>query len=58
MLESGIIMKLINLKLLLLLFNWRFTINGQWNVVIRFDCAHGFPHLDQYYLDGRKIKEN
>ena len=32
-------------------------INGQWKVVIRYDCAHGFPHLDQYHLDGRKIKK-
>lgn len=32
-------------------------INDQWKVAIRYDCAHGFPHIDQYYLDGRKIKK-
>lgn len=32
-------------------------INGQWKVVIRYDCAHGFPHVDQYYLNGRKFKK-
>lgn len=31
-------------------------INSQWQVVIRYDSAHGFPHIDRYYLDGRKIK--
>jgi len=32
-------------------------INGQWQVVIRYDSAHGFPHLDRYYLNGRKVKK-
>ena len=25
-------------------------------VVIRYDSAHGFAHIDRYYLDGRKVK--
>jgi len=26
-------------------------------VVIRYDSAHGFAHIDRYYLDGRKVKK-
>jgi len=32
-------------------------VNGRWQVVIRYDSAHGFAHIDRYYLDGRKIKK-
>lgn len=32
-------------------------VDNQWKVVIRYDSAHGFAHIDQYYLDGRKIKK-
>ncbi len=31
-------------------------INDQWKAVIRYDSAHGFAHIDRYYLDGRKVK--
>jgi len=31
-------------------------VNDQWKVVIRYDSAHGFAHIDRYYLDGRKDK--
>ena len=31
-------------------------VNDQWKVVIRYDSAHGFAHIDRYYLDGRKVK--
>ena len=31
-------------------------VNGQWRAVIRYDSAHGFSHIDKYYLDGRKFK--
>ena len=27
-----------------------------WQVVIRYDSAHGFAHMDRYYRDGRKTK--
>ena len=33
-------------------------VNNQWQVVIRYDSAHGFAHVDRYYLDGRKTKKN
>ena len=33
-------------------------VNDQWLRVIRYDSAHGFAHIDQYYLDGRKIKKD
>lgn len=32
-------------------------VNGQWQVVIHYDSAHGFAHVDRYYLDGKKIKK-
>ena len=32
-------------------------VNNQWVAVIRYDSAHGFAHIDRYYLDGRKIKK-
>lgn len=30
---------------------------GCWNPVIRYDSAHGFPHIDRYSRDGRKTKK-
>lgn len=32
-------------------------VGEQWKVVIRYDSAHGFAHVDRYYLDGRKVKK-
>jgi len=32
-------------------------VNDQWKVVIRYDSAHGFAHIDRYYLNGRKDKK-
>jgi len=31
-------------------------VKKRWQVVIRFDSAHDFAHIDRYYLDGRKTK--
>ncbi len=31
--------------------------DDQWRAVIRYDSAHGFAHIDRYYVDGRKIKK-
>jgi len=53
MLVKGIIMKQIKAGSLVLLFRWR----DRWQVVIRYDSAHGFAHIDRYYLDGRKVKK-
>ncbi|MFH0812731.1 MAG: hypothetical protein V2A69_07805 [Pseudomonadota bacterium] len=33
-------------------------VDDQWKVVIRYDSAHGFAHIDRYYLDGRKVKKD
>ncbi|MGA7877558.1 MAG: hypothetical protein WCA08_17995, partial [Desulfoferrobacter sp.] len=30
---------------------------GKWRVVIRYDSAHGFAHIDQYSRSGRKTKK-
>jgi len=32
-------------------------VNDRWHVVVRYDCAHGFTHVDRYYIDGRKVKK-
>lgn len=32
-------------------------VDDYWTPVIRYDSAHGFPHIDRYYLDGRKAKK-
>jgi hypothetical protein len=32
-------------------------VNVEWREVIRYDSAHGFAHIDRYYLDGRKVKK-
>lgn len=32
-------------------------VNDRWQVVIRYDSAHGFAHIDRYYLDGRKVRK-
>jgi hypothetical protein len=29
---------------------------GRWRVVIRYDSAHGFSHIDRYHRDGRSEK--
>ena len=33
-------------------------VNDRWHEVIRYDSAHGSAHVDRYYLDGRKSKED
>lgn len=32
-------------------------VNNLWQAVIRYDSAHGFAHIDQYSLGGKKIKK-
>ena len=32
-------------------------INNVWQVVIRYDSSHAFAHIDQYKLDGKKVKK-
>ena len=32
-------------------------VNNEWRVVIRYDSAHRFAHIDRYYLDGRTVKK-
>jgi hypothetical protein len=31
-------------------------VENQWKVVIRYDCAHGFSHVDQYDRKGNQSK--
>ena len=32
-------------------------VKGAWKTVIRYDCAHGFSHIDKYDIHGNKTKE-
>ena len=32
-------------------------VDNQWKVVIRYDTAHDFAHIDQYHIDGKRIKK-
>jgi hypothetical protein len=32
-------------------------IEGEWKVVIRYDCSHGFSHVDRYDTKGKKTKK-
>jgi hypothetical protein len=32
-------------------------IDGDWKVVIRYDCSHGFSHVDHYDIRGRETKK-
>ena len=29
----------------------------QWKVVIRYDSAHSYSHMDRFFLDGRRVKK-
>lgn len=31
-------------------------VGEQWNVVIRYDCTHGFSHIDTYDMKGKQRK--
>lgn len=33
------------------------TFLGDWVPVVRYNYAHGFPHRDLLFADGRKLKE-
>jgi len=29
---------------------------GQWKVAVRYDCSHGFSHIDKYDIRGNRKK--
>lgn len=33
-------------------------VKGEWMGVIRYDCAHGFAHMDRYNVEGNRKKED
>jgi hypothetical protein len=33
-------------------------VNGAWQPVIRYDCAHDFSHIDRYNIRGELEKES
>ena len=33
-------------------------VKGDWKVAIRYDCSHGFSHMDKYDIKGNQIKKN
>jgi len=32
-------------------------VKGEWKVAVRYDCSHGFSHIDKYDIKGNKIKK-
>ena len=32
-------------------------IQSEWKVVIRYDCSHGFAHVDQYDIRSKQTKK-
>lgn len=32
-------------------------VGSEWKPVIRYDCTHGFAHIDRYNIRGQKEKE-
>lgn len=32
------------------------NVNGKWKVAVRYDCSHGFAHIDKYDIKGKRIK--
>jgi hypothetical protein len=32
-------------------------VGGEWKVVLRYDCAHDFSHVDRYNIQGEQQKE-
>jgi hypothetical protein len=32
-------------------------VKDEWKVIIRYDCSHGFSHLDEYDMNGNKNKK-
>ncbi|MBI5050190.1 MAG: hypothetical protein HZC11_04770 [Nitrospirae bacterium] len=32
-------------------------VSDKWQVVIRYDAAHGFAHIDRYQIDGKRVKK-
>ena len=32
-------------------------VKGEWKVVVRYDCSHGFPHVDKYDIKGKQSKK-
>jgi len=31
-------------------------VEGEWRAVVRYDCSHGFSHVDKYDLKGNQEK--
>lgn len=31
-------------------------VKDEWRVVLRYDCSHGFPHMDKYDIKGKQTK--
>ena len=32
-------------------------VNNDWKVALRYDCSHGYSHLDRYNIKGEQTKE-
>jgi hypothetical protein len=34
-----------------------FEVKGVWKVAVRYDCSHGFSHIDKYDIKGNQTKK-
>ena len=32
-------------------------VEGEWKVAVRYDCSHGFSHMDKYDIKGNQTKK-
>lgn len=32
-------------------------VKGEWKVAVRYDCSHGFSHIDKYDMKGNQTKK-
>jgi hypothetical protein len=43
-------------KLIDVVYQYETVINGKWEAIVRYDCAHGFFHKDVLFPKGEKEK--
>ena len=46
-----------NGKVIDVVVQYETLIEGKWNAIVRYDCAHGFFHRDVLYPNGDKDKQ-
>ena len=54
--ESGTISETEKGKVIYFAVQLEVEVQGQWKVVVRYDCSHGFTHRDTYDQHGHQTK--